>query len=168
MPAKRGVHDGVAAARARQRGRFDQRIDHRSARAGRGESGREQNALRFQLCVGGEPQHEAITARIELFDLVLMPEELALVDGPAERAPDVGGDRTLVARHSDQGPPTIEVPFAPEAHHELRTEPARFAVELVLTQGVALDEMNVMTFLQEPERHMARRDTAADDHDGLA
>ena len=147
MPAKRRVHNRVAAARARQRCRVDQCINHRAARAGRGKPGGQQNAIRFQLCLGAEPQREAIRARIEFFNLTLMQEESAPGDGLAERASDVMRDGTLVARLSDQSPSTVEVSFGAEAIHKPRTEPARIHIELVLTQGVARDEMDMMSFL---------------------
>ena len=73
-----------------------------------------------------------------------------------------------MARCGDQGPPTIKVSFAAEALHEFWTEPARVAVELVLAQGMARDDMHAMPFFHQAECHLDRRDAATDDHDGFA
>ena len=73
-----------------------------------------------------------------------------------------------MACFSDQGPTMIKVAFPAEALHELRTEPARSAVELVLAQGMARYDMDAMPFFYQAERHLDRRDTTADDYDGLA
>ena len=62
----------------------------------------------------------------------------------------------------------VRVPQPREARHVLRTEPARVAVELMLPERVARDEMNAVTFRQEAQRHLTRREAAADHDDGLA
>jgi hypothetical protein len=61
-----------------------------------------------------------------------------------------------VAGFGDHHAATSEVLLAAEARHELRAEPARVAVELVLTQGVAGDEVNLVTFPNEAKCDLGR------------
>ena len=133
MPAKGGVHDGVAATRAGERRRGDQFVDHRPARTPRRETGGEEDAIRGHGRVRTELEFKAVFPRDEPIDFALVPFEPVASNRTAEGASDVRGHRASVACFGDDGPTPVAVGLAAEVPGVLRTEPSRIAVELMLS-----------------------------------
>ena len=134
VPAKRGIHDRIPAARTRERRRGDQLIDHRSPGTLRVEAGRQEYAIGAYRGVGRESDLETIVRRGKLSDFSFMPLNSIASDRPAQCTPDVGRYRTGVSSICDHGSSLLEIQFSAEYFRVLPTEPAGIAVELVLAK----------------------------------
>ena len=84
-----------------------------------------------------------------------------------QRTTHVGRHRARESCTADERSTTIEVFLLLEARHEFWTQPAWCAVELVLSQAVTRDEVDVVALFLQAQRDLARRDPPTDNGDSL-
>jgi hypothetical protein len=167
MPSQRGINDRIPAASARQRRRGDQLIDHCATRTLWREACREKHTLRSDAIAAREPQAHPAAFRDSILDRCLVPGDMASIDGSPERAQNVGRNRATMPRLPDHRSATVEVALAGKPCHASRTEPTGIAIELVSSQWVARDEVNLDALRAETERDLGSGDAAAHDRYGL-
>ena len=167
MPAKRMIDDGIAAPRTWKRRRHDQFIDHRSARATVGETGRKQDAVCGQNAIVAEPDLDAVRVILESGDLTFVPVNSLTGNRTADRTGHVRRDGSPVSCRGDHGSASIVIGFMVEKRRVLRTQPARIAVELMFSQGMSRHEVDPMPFPDETERDMSGRDPPTDHQNRL-